>query len=142
MKKVNKIAPISGTGGIKPNIVTTLGKKDVQSVDQCKETLKKTAIKISKDLSKEMNENSPKSVTKTSAVLHDDTQSQSTLKMESAIKKEIKSEGPELCTPSSAVRRSGRAPVPSSKFKDMEVDLVAIRKRISLTNMSEGRTFR
>ncbi|KAH9519836.1 hypothetical protein Btru_071031 [Bulinus truncatus] len=32
-------------------------------------------------------------------------------------------------TPSSTVRRSGRAPVLSSKFKDMEVDLFTIRKR-------------
>ncbi|XP_059179149.1 uncharacterized protein LOC131958249 [Physella acuta] len=137
MKKGTKIVPISGSGGIKPNIVTTLVKKDEQSAEQSKETPKKTALKKSKDVSKEMNENSPKSVTKTSAAVHEDTKSQCTPKMESTIKKEALSEGSELFTPSSAVRRSGRAPVPSSKFKDMEVDLVAIRKRISVTNMSE-----
>ncbi|KAI8761646.1 Transcriptional repressor CTCF [Biomphalaria glabrata] len=36
-------------------------------------------------------------------------------------------------TPSSSVRRSGRAPVLSSKFKDMEVDLFTVRKRPSNT---------
>ncbi|CAG5130701.1 unnamed protein product, partial [Candidula unifasciata] len=42
----------------------------------------------------------------------------------------VKKEDDVWKTPGSAVRRSGRAPVPSSKYKDMELDLTKSKKRL------------
>ncbi|BFZ14857.1 hypothetical protein BsWGS_17896 [Bradybaena similaris] len=42
----------------------------------------------------------------------------------------VKTENDGRETPVSTVRRSGRAPVPSSKFKDMELDLARSKKRL------------
>ncbi|CAL1534477.1 unnamed protein product, partial [Lymnaea stagnalis] len=96
-------------------------------------------------------ENSPKSVSKVKIIDVPKSASKSNLASKEEIKEQSfamsskadKVEGTEenmplSSTPSSSVRRSSRAPVPSSKFKDMEVELVAIKKRsLASSNVSE-----
>lgn len=53
-------------------------------------------------------------------------------KVELASPAVVKTENDGRETSVSSVRRSGRAPVPSSKFKDMELDLARSKKRLHM----------